>query len=77
MPEGRPIVADCGSETYAMCDFIDYFLKPLATKHSSYLQDTYDYYRKIKGQRIPSNAFIVTGDVTALYTNMDITWPLY
>ena len=72
MPEGRPIVADCGSETYRICEFIDYYLKPLATRHSSYLKDTYDFIHKIRGQIIPPHSFIVTGDVTALYTNMEI-----
>ncbi len=72
MPEGRPIVSDCGSETYNICKFIDYFLKPLATKHPSYIQDTYDFVDKIRDRIIPQDAFIVTGDITALYTNMDI-----
>ncbi len=72
MPEGRPIVADCGSETYNVCEFIDYFLKPVATRHASYLKDTYDFISKIRGKPIPRDALLVTGDVTALYTNMDI-----
>lgn len=72
MPEGRPIVSDCGSETYNICNFIDYFLKPLANHHPSYLKDTYDFVSKIRGKGIPPGALLVTGDVTALYTNMDI-----
>jgi hypothetical protein len=72
MPEGRPIVADCDSETYRVCEFIDHFLKPVATKHPSYLKDTYDFVAKLRDKPIPSNALLVTGDVTALYTNMDI-----
>ena len=71
-PEGRPIVSDCGSETYKICEFIDYFLQPLATLHPSYVKDTYDFLSKIRGQVIPENALLVTGDVTALYTNMQI-----
>jgi hypothetical protein len=73
MPEGRPIVSDSGSETYNICDFIDFFLKPLATRHESYVKDTYDFISKIKGITIPSNALIVTADVTALYPNMVIS----
>jgi len=72
MPEGRPIVADCGSETERICKFIDFFLKPLSNYHPSYIKDTYHFVAKIRGQKIPDNAFLVTGDVTALYTNMDI-----
>lgn len=72
MPEGRPIVSDSGSETEKIAEFIDYFLKPIATDSDTYLKDTYDFINKIRGQQIPHNAFIVTGDVTALYTNMHI-----
>lgn len=72
MPEGRPIVSDCGSETYNIGAYIDYFLKPLATRHPSYLKDTYDFVAKIRNKPVPSDALIVTGDITALYTNMNI-----
>lgn len=72
MPEGRPIVSDCGSETYHICDFIDFFLKPIATKQFSYLKDTYDFVSKVRNLVIPKDAFLVTGDVSALYTNMNI-----
>jgi len=71
MPEGRPIVADCGSETEHNCDFIDHYLQPLATAHASYTKDTYNFVDKIRGQVVPCDALIVTGDVTGLYT-MDI-----
>lgn len=72
MPEGRPIVSDSGSETDRVSELIDFFLKPLATRHESYIRDTYDFIRKIRNQTVPHNAYIVTGDVTALYTNMHI-----
>jgi hypothetical protein len=72
MPEGRPIVADCGSETYAICELIDHFLKPLANKHRAYLRDSYDFVEKITAKPISANAFICTADVTALYPNMNI-----
>lgn len=73
MPEGRPIVSDCGSETYHICELIDYFLAPLSNKHPSYVQDTYDFISKIRYQVIPADSFLVTGDVTTLYTNMNIS----
>lgn len=72
MPEGRPIVSDCGSETDHISEFIDFFLNPLATNHPSYLKDTYDFLDKIRDKEVPQNSFIVTGDVTGLYTNMNI-----
>ena len=72
MPEGRPIVSDCGSESYRVSQYIDSFIRPISTRHPSYIKDTYDFVSKVRNQRIPSNAFLVTGDVTALYTNMHI-----
>lgn len=70
MPEGRPIVSDCGSESYRVSQFIDSFIRPISSRHRSYLKDTYDFVSKVRHQRIPKNAFLVTGDVSALYTNM-------
>lgn len=70
MPEGRPIVSDSGSESCRVAAFIDSFIKPLSTSHPSYIQDTYAFVRKVNHFRIPRDAYLVTGDVTALYTNM-------
>jgi len=72
MPEGRPIVSDCGSESYRVCQYIDSFVRPLSTKHKAYIKDTYDFVEKIRGKTIPKGAILVTGDVTSLYTNMDL-----
>jgi hypothetical protein len=48
MPEGHPVVSDCGSETYRVCELIDFFLKPLATQHESYIRDSYDFIDEIR-----------------------------
>jgi len=71
MPEGRPIVSDCGSETHRVSEYIDYFLQPLATSHEAYIKDTYDFIDKIRNSHIMVD-IMVTGDITALYTNMQI-----
>lgn len=47
-------------------------MKPLATGHLSYVKDTYDFIAHIRDKVIPADSFIVTGDITALYTNMHI-----
>lgn len=72
MPEGRPIVSDTGSESYAVSQYIDYYLKPISKLHPSYLRDTYDFVSKVRGRALPREAFLVTGDVTSLYPNMKI-----
>lgn len=70
MPPGRPIVSDTNSPTYQISKYIDYYLRPLACLHKSYVKDTYDFVQKIRSQTIPSSALLVTADVTSLYTNM-------
>jgi hypothetical protein len=72
MPPGRPIVSDCSSESYNISEYLDSFLTPLANKHPSYLKDTYDFLQKVTKIPIPPNSFLVTGDITSLYTNMDL-----
>jgi hypothetical protein len=70
MPAGRPIVSDCNSPTYNISKFIDSFLQPLSTRHSSYLKDTNDFISKVRNQIIPPHSFLVTGDLESLYTNL-------
>ncbi|XP_061915846.1 uncharacterized protein LOC133658165 [Entelurus aequoreus] len=72
IPPGRPIVSDCGSETYRTAEFIDHFLTPLSVLHDSYLRDTYDFIDKIKSVNIPPDAILFTIDIDSLYTNIDI-----
>lgn len=70
MPPGRPVVSDIDSESYRVSDYVDSFLKPLACRHASYIKNSYDFISKIKNSKISKNTFLVTGDVTSLYTNM-------
>jgi len=73
MPPGRPIVSDTGSESYNISKYLEFFLKPLANKHPTYIKNTAYFLEKIKNVIIPPDALLVTGDVTALYTNMIIS----
>lgn len=72
MPPGRPIVSDTGSESYRISEYINHHIKPLSITHPAYIKNTYEFVNKIRLQRIPSKALLVTGDITSLYTNMDI-----
>jgi len=73
IPPGRPIVSDCGSDTYRLSEYIDSFLQPLATKHPSYIKDTYHFLEKLKEFQVPKQSFFVTIDVESLYTNINNT----
>ena len=71
IPPGRPIVSDCGSDTYRISEYIDSFLQPLATIHSSYIKDTYHFLSKLNQINPPQNSYLVTIDVESLYTNIN------
>lgn len=71
IPPGRPIVSDCGSETYFTAEYIDFFLTPLSTRHESYIKDTYHFVEKIRNLTIPQHSLLFTMDVDSLYTNID------
>lgn len=71
VPAGRPIVSDCGSESYRVAEYIDYFLNPLSHMHASYVKDTYDFVNKLRTVKVPSNSFLFSIDVDSLYTNIE------
>ena len=71
IPTGRPIVSDCGSETYQTAEYVEHFLNPLSIKHDSYIKDTYDFVNKIKAITVPQDAFLFSIDIDSLYTNIE------
>jgi len=71
VPPGRPIVSDCGSESYQIAEYLEHYLNPLSTQHPSYLKDTYDFISKIKTIHLPADALLFSLDVDALYTNIE------
>ena len=73
VPPGGPIIADCGSESYASAEYIHHFLAPLTKQHKSYLKDTNDFINNIAGIKAEEGTFIATIDVDSLYTNIDKT----
>lgn len=75
MPQGRPIVSDVESESYRISAYVESFLSPVSCKHQSYIKNSYDFINKIKDITVSANTYLVTGDITSLYTNMkhDIT----
>lgn len=71
MPPGRPIVSDCGSESYGVAEWITYYLNPLSTRHTSYIRDTYQFLERIHGMEVKPNARFFSMDVESLYTNIE------
>ena len=71
MPQVRPIISDCNSESYKIGEFIDHFLAPLAVTHDSDVKNTADFMDKVTGIEIPRDAILFSMDVESLYTNID------
>ncbi|XP_060066994.1 uncharacterized protein LOC132547247 [Ylistrum balloti] len=68
---GRPIVSAVGGPTEKLSATVDFYLKPLASEVKSYLKDTTDFLNKILDLRqIPAHSFLVTADVSSLYTSI-------
>lgn len=72
IPPGRPIVSDCGSESYGVAEYIESFLTPLSTRHPSYIKNTQDFLHRIQNTITQEPCFLFTMDVNNLYTNIDI-----
>ena len=69
---GRPIVSACDGPTEKLVSaYLDFFLQPLAQKVNSYIKDTNHFLQKLENLgTIPQNAYLITIDVVALYTNI-------
>ena len=69
---GRPIVSSNSHPTERVSQFVDYHLKPLVQTTQSFIKAcTTHFLHKLEqlGQ-LPNNAFLVTLDVSSLYTNI-------
>ena len=68
---GRPIVSAIGHPTEKISEFVDLHLQSHVQTLPSYLQDTTDFLKKQEALGpIPSDALLVSMDVTSLYTNI-------
>ena len=72
IPPGRPIVSDCGSESYGVAEYLDHFLTPLSILHNSYVKNTQDFISRVTALHITEPCFLFTMDVSSLYTNIEI-----
>ena len=70
-PPGRPIVSGNGCPTERISQFVDYFLKPIVQNTRSYIRDTTHFLNLLQNHKnTPENTFLVTLDVSSLYTNI-------
>lgn len=68
---GRAIISGNSSPTERVSSFLDYFLKPITIKQSTYLQDTKHLINIIESMEVPEDAYLVAGDIESMYTNIE------
>ena len=66
----RPIVSGSSGPTEAISKFIDYVLKPIVERQTSYVPDSGSFIRHMETRCFPRKAKLVTIDVSSLYTNI-------
>ena len=69
-PVGRPITSGCEGPTEKLSSFVDKLLQPIAQQQKSYLKNTTIFINFIKKTKIPEKAFLVSMDLTSIYTNI-------
>ena len=70
-PPCRPIVSGNDSASERISKFVDWFLKPIVPTIPSYIKDTTHFIQLVESLGdIPDTSFLVTLDVSALYTNI-------
>ena len=67
---GRPIISGCSGPTERISAFVDTLLQPISTSQTSYLKDSTDFINFIEKTKMGKRTFLVTMDVTSLYTNI-------
>ena len=68
-PHGRPIISAVSSHRDKISQFVDHFFNPCTQRVTSYIRDTTHFLTLLEEvQNLPENTWLVTADVTSLYT---------
>ena len=68
---GRPVISSSGCHTEKISAFVDQYLQPAAKELPSHIRDTDDFIEKMKKiGRVSEDDYLVTLDVSSLYTNI-------
>ena len=68
--KGRPIISGNGSPTEKISAFVDDHLRQYVQNLPSFVRDTTDFIKKVEGLETFDNTYLVTMDVSSLYTNI-------
>ena len=67
---GAPIISGCDGPTERISSFVDALLQPISKIQKSYLKDITDFINFIENTKVKKRTFLVSMDVTSLYTNI-------
>ena len=70
---GRPIISQCNGPLENIEWFLDYFLLLIVKVQNTYLSDFGDFIWAIESIQIENKCFLVTYDISSLYTNLKFT----
>ena len=63
-------LSGCDGPTERISSFVDTLLQPISKIQKSYLKDTTDLINFIENTKVKKRTFLVSMDVTSLYTNI-------
>lgn len=69
-PPGRPIISGIQSSTSQLSQYLDIYLQDYVRTLPSYLKDSDHLITTIKDLEWEENSWLITMDVTALYSNI-------
>ena len=67
----RPVVSTCGCVSYAIAQWVDIQLQPIAKAQQSYFKDSRALKKQLNEIVIPFNASVFTFDAVSMYSNID------
>ena len=69
----RAICSACGGVTFALGQYVDEKLQPIAQAQPSYFKDSFALKDKLQQLKLPANALLCTYDAVSMYTDIDTT----
>ena len=69
-PPGRPIISNFLTESFPISQFLDFYLQPHMQELPTYVGDSLDFIYKLKSIKVDPTDYLITMDVSSLYTNI-------
>ena len=67
----RPVVSTCGCVSFAIAQWVDFTLQPMAKAQKSYIKDSRDLKKNVENLQIPPGTSVFSFDAVAMYSNID------